>query len=40
MPVFALKPYQTQALAALEKYLRAARIHGARNAFESETDYG
>ena len=40
MPAFALKPYQTQALAALEKYLRAARIQGARSAFESETGYG
>ena len=40
MPSFTLKPYQTQALAALEKYLRAARIHGARSAFESETGYG
>ena len=40
MPAFALKPYQTQALTALENYLRAARIHGARSGFESETAYG
>ena len=40
MPAFALKRYQQQALAALEGYLRAARIHGARAAFESQTGYG
>ena len=40
MPSFSLKPYQDQALRALEKYLRAARLTGARAAFESETGYG
>jgi type III restriction enzyme len=40
MPVFSLKRYQDQALLALESYLSAARIHGARAAFEKETGYG
>ncbi|MDP1691252.1 MAG: DEAD/DEAH box helicase family protein [Burkholderiaceae bacterium] len=40
MPSFALKRYQQQALTALENYLRAARIHGARSAFESEGGFG
>ncbi len=40
MPTFSLKPYQTQALLALQSYLRAARLSGARAAFESETGYG
>ncbi len=40
MPTFALKRYQEQALDALESYLRAARLQGARSAFESETGYG
>ena len=40
MPAFALKRYQQQALTALENYLRAARLHGARSAYESETGYG
>ena len=40
MASFNLKPYQTQALDALQKYLRAARMQGARSAFESETGYG
>ena len=40
MPAFALKRYQQQALDALESYLRAARLQGARAAFESETGYG
>ncbi len=37
---FSLKPYQQQALDALESYLHAARLQGARSAFESETGYG
>ena len=40
MATFALKRYQDQALLALEKYLRAARLQGARSAFESVTGYG
>jgi type III restriction enzyme len=40
MPTFALKRYQQQALTALENYLRAARVSGARNAFEGETGLG
>ena len=40
MPTFSLKPYQDQALLALQKYLRAARLQGARTAFEAETGYG
>ena len=40
MPAFNLKRYQEQALQALEKYLRAARMQGARSAFESETGFG
>ena len=40
MPTFALKPYQQQALDALEGYLRAARLFGARAGFEHETGYG
>jgi type III restriction enzyme len=40
MPAFALKRYQSQALLALDKYLRAVKIQGAEEAFRSETDYG
>ncbi|MBK6865290.1 MAG: hypothetical protein IPG91_18130 [Ideonella sp.] len=40
MAAFALKRYQGQALDALDNYLRAARLTGARAAFESETGYG
>ncbi len=40
MSSFTLKRYQEQALAKLDSYLRAARLHGARSAFESETGYG
>jgi type III restriction enzyme len=40
MPTFALKRYQQQALTALENYLRAARVHGARGAFEDDTGFG
>ena len=40
MPAFALKRYQQQALTALENYLRAARIQGARSAFENDPGFG
>ncbi len=40
MSSFTLKRYQEQALAQLDSYLRAARLHGARSAFESVTGYG
>ena len=40
MASFKLKRYQDNALLALDKYLRAARLQGARSAFESETGYG
>lgn len=40
MATFSLKPYQQQALLALQKYLRAARLQGARAAFEADTGYG
>ncbi|MES2228009.1 MAG: DEAD/DEAH box helicase family protein [Pseudomonadota bacterium] len=40
MTAFALKRYQEQSLQALETYLRAARMRGARAAFEGETGYG
>ena len=40
MTAFALKRYQALSLQVLEKYLRAARMQGARAAFESETGYG
>lgn len=36
MAAFALKRYQGQALDALDNYLRAARLTGARAAFESD----
>jgi type III restriction enzyme len=37
---FALKRFQEQALAALDDYLRAARLQGAQAAFTSQTGYG
>ena len=40
MPLFTLKRYQDSALLALETYLRAARLLGARSAFEQQTGYG
>lgn len=40
MPILELKQYQKQALGALDTYLQAARISGARSAFESLTSYG
>lgn len=40
MPILQLKNYQQQALDALDTYLRASRISGARNAFESQTGFG
>lgn len=40
MPTFALKRYQQQALVALERYLRAARLHGAAAGFTAETGLG
>lgn len=40
MPAYALKRFQQQALDALGIYLRAARLQGARGAFESETGFG
>jgi type III restriction enzyme len=40
MTTFNLKRYQDNALVSLEKYLRRARLQGARSAFETETGYG
>ena len=40
MPAFTLKRYQERALGVLERYLQAAQVHGARNAFETETGFG
>ena len=40
MPILQLKNYQQQALEALDKYLQAARISGARSAFEALTGFG
>lgn len=40
MSSFTLKRYQAQALDALDKYLRAARMQGAAPAFSNETGYG
>ena len=40
MPAFTLKRFQEQALAALDDYLRAARLHGAQAAFTEQTGYG
>jgi type III restriction enzyme len=40
MPTFTLKRYQDSALLALETYLRAARLLGARTAFEQQTGCG
>mgnify|MGYP000958442712 FL=1 len=37
MPILELKQYQKLALGALDTYLQAARISGARSAFESLT---
>ncbi len=40
MPAFTLKRFQEQALAALDAYLRSARLQGAQAAFTSQTGYG
>jgi type III restriction enzyme len=40
MPTLALKHYQTQALAALHRYLGIAATRGAAGAFSELTDYG
>ncbi|MEO8123228.1 MAG: type III restriction endonuclease subunit R [Burkholderiales bacterium] len=40
MPAFNLKRYQSQALDALQDYLRSACLLGARSAFEQQTGYG
>ena len=40
MPTFALKRYQDQALLALDQYLQAAALTGARSAFEAVTGFG
>lgn len=40
MPAFALKHYQTQALEALERYLRRTAVLGAGSAFNDCTGYG
>ena len=40
MSSFTLKRYQDSALLALETYLRAARLLGARSAYEQQTGYG
>ncbi|MFO1332907.1 MAG: hypothetical protein U1E95_10710 [Rubrivivax sp.] len=38
MPAFTLKRFQEQALAALDAYLRSARLQGAQAAFTSQDD--
>ena len=40
MSTFKLKRYQDSALLALDNYLDAARLQGARSAFENQTGYG
>jgi hypothetical protein len=40
LAAFTLKPYQGQVLRVLEAHLRAARLHSARAAFDSERGYG
>ena len=40
MSAFALKRYQSQALEALDTYLRAAALHGAAAAFTQQDGYG
>ncbi|MBS0404017.1 MAG: DEAD/DEAH box helicase family protein, partial [Proteobacteria bacterium] len=40
MSTFTLKRFQEQALDALDKYLRCARLQGAQAAFTGQTGYG